>query len=103
MFALKIVLLLATTVFVGYSPLFFRKIVEIKRFALRAAIFVSNAPSQAWGVVSNLVRVQGTVWEEFLADLPYPPPPPPPSTSVKMAVRCTRAKALAGRDGLTEN
>ena len=100
MFALKIVLLLATTVFVGYSPLFFRKIVEIKRFALRAAIFVSNAPSQAWGVVSNLVRVQGTVWEEFLADLPYPPPP---STSVKMAVRSTRAKALAGRDGLTEN
>ena len=56
-----------TSVFVDYSPLFFRKIVEIERFALRAAIFVSNAPSQTWGVVSNLVRVQGTVWEEFPA------------------------------------
>ena len=33
------------------SPLFFHKTVEIERFALRAAILVSNAPSLAWGSV----------------------------------------------------
>ena len=82
-----------TSVFVGYSPLFFRKIVEIEHFALRAAIFVSNAPSQTWGVVSNLVRVQGTVWEEFLADLSSSLSPPPPPFGKDG--RSTKAKALA--------